>query len=76
MILISILSIGNSATFATSHTLTALAGYGHALRFLMYVDHEGRPLVSLFIVLAFDCLAYIDLSSSLFQLAPFARWSQ
>jgi amino acid transporter len=56
VILVSVLSIGNPAT---SRTLTALAGYGYALRFLMYVHREGRPLVSLFIV-----LAYIDLSSS------------
>ena len=64
VILVSVLSIGNSATFATSRTLTALAGYGYALRFLMYADHEGRPLVSLFIVLVFGCPAYIDLSTS------------
>jgi len=64
VILISVLSVGNSSTFATSRTLTALAGYGYAPRFFMYVDREGRPLVSLIIVLVFGCLAYIDLSSS------------
>ena len=64
VILVSVLSVGNSATFATSRTLTALASYGYAPRFLMYVDREGRPLISLFIVLVFGCLAYIDLSSS------------
>lgn len=64
VILVSVLSVGNSATFATSRTLTALAGYGQAPRFLMYIDREGRPLVSLVIVLVFGCLAYIDLSSS------------
>lgn len=64
VILIAVLSVGNSATFATSRTLTALANYGQAPRFLSYVDREGRPLVSLLICLAFGCLAYIDLSSS------------
>jgi len=64
VILISVLSVGNSSTFATSRTLTALAGHGYAPRFFMYVDREGRPLVSLIIVLVFGCLAYIDLSSS------------
>lgn len=64
VILIAVLSVGNSSTFATSRTLTALAGYGQAPRFLMYIDREGRPLVSLLIVLIFGCIAYINLSSS------------
>jgi len=64
VILISVLSVGNSATFATSRTLSALAAYGQAPRFLMYVDREGRPLFGLIVVLLFGCLAYIDLSSS------------
>ncbi|KAF8315660.1 hypothetical protein DL93DRAFT_2056917, partial [Clavulina sp. PMI_390] len=64
VILISVLSVGNSATFATSRTLTALAGYGQAPRIFSYVDREGRPLLSLLVVLVFGCLAYIDLSSN------------
>ncbi|KAG8878975.1 glyceraldehyde-3-phosphate dehydrogenase 1 [Tulasnella sp. 332] len=64
VILISVLSVGNSATFATSRTLTALAGYRQAPKFLMYVDREGRPLFSLLIVIVFGCLGYINLSSS------------
>lgn len=63
VILVAVLSVGNSSTFATSRTLTALAGYGQAPRFLMYIDREGRPLISLLIVLVFGCLAYINLSS-------------
>lgn len=64
VILVSVLSVGNSATFATSRTLSALASYGQAPRFLSYVDRQGRPLIALLIVLVFGCIAYINLSSS------------
>lgn len=64
VILVSVLSVGNSAVFATSRTLTALASYRQAPQIFAYVDREGRPLVSIFIVLVFGLLAYIQLSSN------------
>jgi yeast amino acid transporter len=64
VILVSVLSVGNSSVFATSRTLTALANYKQAPRIFTYIDREGRPLVSIFLVLIFSSLAYVGLSSS------------
>jgi len=64
VILVSVLSVGNSAVFATSRTLTALAVVGQAPRWFGYIDREGRPLVSIALVLLLGCIAYIQLSSS------------
>ena len=64
VILVSVLSVGNSAVFATSRTITALASYRQAPQVFAYIDREGRPLVSILLVLVFGLLAYIQLSSS------------
>jgi len=64
VILVSVLSVGNSAVFATSRTLTALASYGQAPKIFGYVDREGRPLMSIALVLLFGLIAYVGLSSS------------
>jgi len=64
VILVSVLSVGNSAVFATSRTLTALAAYKQAPPIFAYIDREGRPLVSIFLVLIFGFIAYVGLSSS------------
>jgi len=64
VILVSVLSVGNSAVFATSRTLTALAAYKQAPAIFTYIDREGRPLVSIALVLIFGLIAYVGLSSS------------
>lgn len=44
VVLISVLSVGNSAVYGCSRTIAALAAQGHAPKFLSYVDRQGRPL--------------------------------
>lgn len=63
VILVSVLSIGNSGVYGGSRTLCALAEQGYAPKILGYVDRAGRPLVATVVVLAFSGLSYIDLSS-------------
>ncbi|KAL2004522.1 hypothetical protein VTN00DRAFT_3407 [Thermoascus crustaceus] len=63
VILISVLSIGNSGVYGGSRTLTALAEQGYAPRIFSYVDRAGRPLVSTVIIIMFGALAYINLSA-------------
>jgi amino acid permease len=62
IILVSVLSIGLSAVYGGSRTLTALAQQGYAPRVFTFVDRSGRPLYSVMFILAFSFLAYINLS--------------
>ena len=63
IILVSVLSIGVSAVYGGSRTLTALAQQGYAPKIFTYIDKSGRPLVSVIFVIAFSPLAYISLAS-------------
>ena len=60
VILISVISIGNSGVYGGSRTLTALAEQGYAPRIFAYIDQAGRPLFSTIFVIAFGCLAYLS----------------
>jgi len=62
VILISVLSVGNSSTYGSTRTLAAIAEIGQAPRFLAYIDREGRPLVALAVALLFGGLAYINIA--------------
>lgn len=64
VILVSVISIGNSGVFGGSRTLTALAEQGYAPKFFAYIDKSGRPLFSTIFVLAFSPIAYVSLSAS------------
>ncbi len=64
VILISVLSIGVSAVYGGSRTLTALAQQGYAPKVFTYVDRSGRPLASVSIIILFGFLAYISLAAS------------
>ncbi|CEJ85752.1 Putative General amino-acid permease GAP1 [[Torrubiella] hemipterigena] len=59
VILIAVLSVGNSAVFGSSRTLAALANLRQAPRILGYVDKRGRPLVAILVAAAIGLLAYI-----------------
>jgi len=63
VILISVLSIGVSAVYGGSRTLTALAQQGYAPKIFSYVDRSGRPLFSVGIIIAFGLLAYVNLNA-------------
>lgn len=62
VIMIAVLSVGNSSVYGSSRTLAALAEQGQAPQFLAYIDKKGRPLWSLLIVSAFGLLAFLAAS--------------
>jgi yeast amino acid transporter len=64
VILISVLSVGNSSIFGSSRTLAALADQGQAPRILGYIDRKGRPLVSIAVSAALGLIAYTADSGS------------
>ncbi|ODQ53272.1 amino acid permease [Saitoella complicata NRRL Y-17804] len=64
VIMISVLSVGNSSVYGSSRTLAALADNGLAPKIFSYVDREGRPLAGVLVSLILGCLAYINCSAS------------
>lgn len=64
IILLSVISIGVSAVYGGSRTLTALSQQGYAPKIFSYIDRSGRPLFSVSILLIFGCLAYVNLVSA------------
>lgn len=64
VILVSVISIGNSGVYGGSRTLTALAEQGYAPRIFTYVDRAGRPLVSTITIIACGALAYINVDAA------------
>ncbi|KAK1834582.1 amino acid permease/ SLC12A domain-containing protein [Podospora conica] len=63
IILVSVVSIGVSAVYGGSRTLTALAQQGYAPKVFSYIDRSGRPLYSVLFILAFGPLAYVNLDA-------------
>lgn len=64
VILIAVLSVGNSSVYGSSRTLAALADQRQAPQIFGYVDQAGRPLVGIIISIAFGFIAYTAVSSS------------
>jgi yeast amino acid transporter len=62
IILISVISVGNSSTYGSTRTLAALAEIGQAPHMFAYIDKRGRPLVTLVLALALGALAYINIA--------------
>jgi yeast amino acid transporter len=62
VIMIAVLSVGNSSIYGSSRTLAALAEQGQAPRFLAYIDRKGRPLFAIIIASAIGYLAYLAAS--------------
>lgn len=63
VIMVAVLSVGNSSVYGSSRTLAALAEQGQAPRFLAYIDRQGRPLFAIIIASALGFLAYLAASS-------------
>jgi amino acid transporter len=59
VILIAVLSVGNSSIYGASRTIAALADRGQAPKILGYIDRSGRPLVAILFSSAFGFIAYI-----------------
>lgn len=62
VIMIAVLSVGNSSIYGSSRTLAALAEQNQAPKFLAYIDRKGRPLISICIASALGLLAFLAAS--------------
>ena len=59
VIIIAVLSVGNSAVYGSSRTLAALAEQGQGPAALAYIDRRGRPLVAILCAGAVGLLAFM-----------------
>ncbi|QLQ79280.1 hypothetical protein HG537_0B06280 [Torulaspora globosa] len=59
VILIAVLSVGNSAIYSCSRTLAALADQGFLPKIVGYIDRGGRPLVGIAISSLFGLIAFV-----------------
>jgi amino acid transporter len=59
VIMIAVLSVGNSSIYGSSRTLAALAEQHQAPRIFAYIDRQGRPLVSIAFASAIGLLAFL-----------------
>lgn len=64
VITISVISVANSATYASTRTMQALALHGMAPKLLAYVDKSGRPIPTVVLQIIFGFLAFANLSSA------------
>ena len=62
VIMISVLSVGNSAVYGSSRTMAALAEQGQAPVILAYIDRQGRPVFAILLASAFGLIAYVGAS--------------
>ncbi|GEQ66657.1 hypothetical protein JCM33374_g320 [Metschnikowia sp. JCM 33374] len=62
VIMISVLSVGNSSVFACSRTLVALANAGSAPKIFGYIDKRGRPLVAIVFQMLFSLICFVSAS--------------
>jgi yeast amino acid transporter len=63
VIMIAVLSVGNSSIYGSSRTIAALAEQGQAPRILGYIDRKGRPMVGIAIASCLGFLAFLAGSS-------------
>lgn len=59
VILIAVLSVGNTSMYGASRTIAALADRGQAPKILGYIDRAGRPIVAILFASTFGFLYYI-----------------
>jgi amino acid transporter len=64
VIMIAVLSVGNSSVYGSSRTLAALAEQHQAPKILAYIDRKGRPLVSILLTCAVGLIAYTAVLSA------------
>lgn len=71
VIMIAVLSVGNSAVYGFSRTIAGLAAMGHAPKWFAYIDRQGRPIVGILVVsfwglFAFICAAPVKTQNAVF----------
>lgn len=59
VILIAVLSVGNSSIYGSSRTIAALADRGQAPKIFGYIDNSGRPLVAIVFASLIGLLCFI-----------------
>jgi len=64
VITIAVISVANSATYASTRTLQAMAAQKMAPKILAKVDSKGRPIPTVILQLLFGLLAFINESPS------------
>lgn len=63
VIMISVLSVGNSAIYGSSRTLAALAEQEQAPSIFRYIDRKGRPLAAILLASLLGALAFAAAST-------------
>ncbi|KAF2876469.1 general amino-acid permease-like protein GAP1 [Massariosphaeria phaeospora] len=71
VIMIAVLSVGNSAVYGSSRTLAALAEQHQAPQIFAYIDRQGRPLVSIAFASSLGLLAFLAGADPRLQSAAF-----
>jgi amino acid transporter len=59
IILIAVVSVGNSAVYGSSRTLLALAQQSHAPRIFGYIDKQGRPVMAILLASCIGLMAFL-----------------
>ncbi|QSZ30950.1 hypothetical protein DSL72_000509 [Monilinia vaccinii-corymbosi] len=59
VILIAVLSVGNSSIYGSSRTIAALAEQGQAPKIFAYIDRKGRPLAAIIFASIIGFLCYV-----------------
>lgn len=62
VIMIAVLSVGNSSVFGSSRTLAALAAAGMAPKIFNYIDKKGRPLFGIILQAIFGLICFVSAS--------------
>ena len=62
VIMVAVLSVGNSSVYGSSRTLAALADQGQAPRIFSYIDRKGRPIVGITVASLCGLLGYLAVS--------------
>lgn len=62
VIIIAVLSVGNSSVFGSSRTLCALAAADMAPKIFGYIDKKGRPIFGIALLAVFGLLCFISAS--------------
>ena len=64
VIMLAVLSVGNSAVYGSSRTLAALAEQNQAPHFFAYIDRRGRPIIAIMFASSLGLLAYLATTSA------------
>lgn len=62
VIMIAVLSVGNSSVYGSSRTVAALAEQGQAPRIFAYIDRQGRPIFAIILASSLGFLAFLSAS--------------